>query len=77
MVNRMPGPNQTKFFSRCGMGACQGRICGLGVTSILARELGATPEAIGAYRIRSPLKPVPLVAIGQLDPENNWKSRND
>jgi octopine oxidase subunit A len=71
------GPNQTKFFSRCGMGPCQGRICGLGVTSILARELGATPEAIGAYRIRSPLKPVPLAAIGQLDPENNWKSRND
>jgi len=61
------GPNQTKFFSRCGMGPCQGRICGLSVTSILARELDTTPEAVGAYRIRSPLKPVPLAAIGQLD----------
>ena len=62
------GPNQTKFFSRCGMGPCQGRICGLGVTSILARELGAAPETVGAYRIRSPLKPVPLAAIGQIEP---------
>jgi NADPH-dependent 2,4-dienoyl-CoA reductase/sulfur reductase-like enzyme len=58
------GPNQTKFFSRCGMGPCQGRICGLGVTGILARELSMTPAAVGAYRIRSPLKPVPLAAIG-------------
>ena len=60
------GPNQTKFFSRCGMGPCQGRLCGLAVTGILARELGVAPEAVGAYRIRSPLKPVPLAAIGQL-----------
>ena len=61
------GPNQTKFFSRCGMGPCQGRMCGLAVAGILARELGASPEAVGAYRVRSPLKPVPLAAIAQLD----------
>jgi NADPH-dependent 2,4-dienoyl-CoA reductase/sulfur reductase-like enzyme len=66
------GPNQTKFFSRCGMGPCQGRMCGLGVTCILSRELGATPETVGAYRIRSPLKPVPLAAIGQIDPKNKF-----
>ena len=69
------GPNQTKFFSRCGMGPCQGRICGLGVTSILARELGTTPETVGAYRIRAPLKPVPLAAIGQLDPAKMESSK--
>lgn len=61
------GPNQTKFFSRCGMGPCQGRVCGLAVAGVLARELGTSPEAVGAYRVRSPLKPVPLAAIGQLD----------
>lgn len=60
------GPNQTKFFSRCGMGPCQGRICGLGVTGILARELNTTPADVGAYRVRAPLKPVPLAAIGNL-----------
>ena len=61
------GPNQTKFFSRCGMGPCQGRICGLAVAGILARELATSPEAVGAYRVRSPLKPVPLAAIAQLE----------
>lgn len=62
------GPNQTKFFSRCGMGPCQGRICGLGVTGILARELGRSPEEVGAYSIRAPLKPVPLAALAQIQP---------
>ncbi|MFC5393987.1 FAD-dependent oxidoreductase [Bosea vestrisii] len=60
------GPNQTKFFSRCGMGPCQGRICGLSVTGILTRELSTTPATVGAYRIRSPLKPVPLATIGNI-----------
>lgn len=62
------GPNQTKFFSRCGMGPCQGRICGLPVTGILARELRVSPAEVGAYRIRAPLKPVPLSAIAKLGP---------
>lgn len=57
------GPNQTKLFSRCGMGPCQGRMCGLSVTGILARELSSTPASVGAYRVRSPIKPVPLGAI--------------
>ena len=59
------GPNQTKFFSRCGMGPCQGRVCGLAVTAILARELGKTPDLVGAFRIRSPLKPIPLAALAR------------
>jgi len=60
------GPNQTKFFSRCGMGPCQGRMCGIAVTQILAAELGTPPEQVGAYRIRPPLKPVPIAAIATL-----------
>ena len=60
------GPNQTKFFSRCGMGPCQGRVCGTVVTQILAASLGRTPDAVGAYRIRAPLKPVPLSALAGL-----------
>ncbi|MGX5733829.1 FAD-dependent oxidoreductase [Bosea thiooxidans] len=63
------GPNQTKFFSRCGMGPCQGRICGLSVAGILARELRTTPATVGAYRVRSPLKPVPLATIGNIASE--------
>jgi NADPH-dependent 2,4-dienoyl-CoA reductase/sulfur reductase-like enzyme len=61
------GPNQTKFFSRCGMGPCQGRVCGLAVTGILARERNEPHQAIGAYRIRAPLKPIPLSAIANLE----------
>jgi NADPH-dependent 2,4-dienoyl-CoA reductase/sulfur reductase-like enzyme len=60
------GPNQTKFFSRCGMGPCQGRMCGIVVTQILASELGRSPTEIGAYHIRAPLKPVPLASIAAL-----------
>lgn len=60
------GPNQAKFFSRCGMGPCQGRMCGLAVTQIIAHELGKTPEQTGAYHIRSPLKPVPLASLAAL-----------
>lgn len=61
------GPNQTKFFSRCGMGPCQGRVCGNVVTQLLASELGKTPDEVGAYRIRAPIKPVPLGALVDLD----------
>jgi NADPH-dependent 2,4-dienoyl-CoA reductase/sulfur reductase-like enzyme len=60
------GPNQTKFFSRCGMGPCQGRICGITVTQILAKALDQPPGQVGAYRIRAPLKPVPLGSIAAL-----------
>jgi len=60
------GPNQTKFFTRCGMGPCQGRMCGLTVTHVLAKALGKRPDEVGAYRIRAPLKPVPLASIAAL-----------
>lgn len=60
------GPNQTKFFSRCGMGPCQGRVCGSVVTQVLAAELGMKPNDVGAYRIRAPLKPIPVKALTSL-----------
>lgn len=69
------GPNQTKFLSRCGMGPCQGRICGNVVTQVLAETLGRSPEQVGAYRIRSPLKPVPLASIANLHIESNPATR--
>ncbi|MBP8308644.1 MAG: FAD-dependent oxidoreductase [Burkholderiaceae bacterium] len=61
------GPNQTKFFSRCGMGPCQGRQCALVVTQVLAQALGRPPGEVGSYRIRAPLKPVPLSALAALN----------
>jgi len=54
------GPNQTKFFSRCGMGRCQGRMCGDSVSHLLADAHGLSVETVGYYRLRPPLFPLPL-----------------
>lgn len=61
------GPNQTKAFGRVGMGPCQGRYCGLGVTEILSAFHGQTQSRTGGYRIRPPLKPVTLQEIAAMD----------
>ena len=62
-----PGPNQAKAFLRAGMGPCQGRMCGLTVTEILADAHGKQPDAIGYYRIRPPIKPVTVGELAALD----------
>jgi NADPH-dependent 2,4-dienoyl-CoA reductase/sulfur reductase-like enzyme len=54
------GPNQAKTFLRAGMGPCQGRLCGLTVTEIMAAAAGQSPAAIGYYRLRNPAKPLTL-----------------
>ena len=60
------GPNQLKSFTRCGMGPCQGRMCGLTVTQVLAAELDRTPAAVGYYRLRQPIKPIGLAELAAL-----------
>jgi NADPH-dependent 2,4-dienoyl-CoA reductase/sulfur reductase-like enzyme len=62
-----PGPNQAKSYLRCGMGPCQGRLCGPTVTTIIAAELGRPHDEIGYYRIRPPLKPLTLGELAALD----------
>jgi hypothetical protein len=54
------GPNQAKSFGRCGMGPCQGRLCGLTVTEVIAEARKVEPETVGYYRIRPPIKPLTL-----------------
>jgi len=54
------GPNQAKSFGRCGMGPCQGRLCGLTVTEVIADALKVSPATVGYYRIRPPIKPLTL-----------------
>lgn len=61
------GPNQTKAFGRPGMGPCQGRYCGLTVTSLLAKETGQDMDQTGYFRIRPPLKPVTLGELAAMD----------
>ncbi|APR39169.1 FAD/NAD(P)-dependent oxidoreductase [Paraburkholderia sp. SOS3] len=54
------GPNQAKSFGRCGMGPCQGRLCGLTVTEVIADARQVSPDEVGYYRIRPPIKPITL-----------------
>ncbi|MCM2474519.1 FAD-dependent oxidoreductase [Rhizobium sp. CG5] len=54
------GPSQAKVFTRCGMGACQGRVCGPIVSQLIASETGRPIGDVGQYNIRYPLKPVTL-----------------
>ena len=69
------GPNQMKAFLRCGMGACQGRLCGLTVTELIAHARGVAPQATGYYRIRPPVKPITVAELAQL-PKNESALRS-
>lgn len=60
------GPNQVKAFTRCGMGPCQGRMCGLPAAEIVARERGVSMEATGTFNVRPPLKPLSLQELAAL-----------
>ncbi len=60
------GPASLKTFSRCGMGPCQGRQCGLTVTEALAATLDRTPTEIGHFRPRPPVRPIPLGALATI-----------
>lgn len=60
------GPNQLKAFLRCGMGPCQGRLCGITVGELLARENGMATHEVGYYTLRFPTKPLSLAEIAAL-----------
>ena len=60
------GPNQLKAFVRCGMGRCQGRMCGLVATEVIAAARGVHPRDVGYYRLRFPAKPVTLGELASL-----------
>lgn len=60
------GPNQVKAFTRCGMGPCQGRMCGLTLTEMVAERRGISPAQAGSLTARSPAKPVPLADVAAL-----------
>lgn len=60
------GPNQLKSFLRCGMGPCQGRLCGTTVTEVIADARGVKPSEVGHYRLRPPVKPITLAELAAL-----------
>ncbi|MBM3601532.1 MAG: FAD-binding protein [Alphaproteobacteria bacterium] len=61
------GPNQTKSFTRAGMGPCQGRMCGLTVAEVIADRLDRPMAEVGYYRIRPPIKPLTVGELAGLE----------
>ncbi len=48
---------------RVGQGPCQGRTCGPILARLIAAETGTALPAAGQFRVRPPVKPVPLAAL--------------
>jgi NADPH-dependent 2,4-dienoyl-CoA reductase/sulfur reductase-like enzyme len=61
------GPNQMKAFTRCGMGPCQGRMCGLSAAEIMARARNVSAGDVGVFNVRPPLKPVSIGELATLE----------
>lgn len=59
-------PNAVKSALRCGMGPCQGRSCGTMVSELVAQVKNCSPQESGYFRIRPPIKAVPLVELASL-----------
>lgn len=59
--------NRLKALTRCGMGRCQGRLCGGPAAEILAAATGRPVETVGRLRAQPPLKPL-APAVPAADP---------
>lgn len=54
--------NQVKAWTRCGMGPCQGRMCGEAAAELVAAGAGGRERA-GQWTARPPIYPVPMEAL--------------
>ena len=52
--------NRLKALTRVGMGRCQGRMCGVAATEILAQASGLPVSQVGRLRGQTPIKPIPI-----------------
>jgi NADPH-dependent 2,4-dienoyl-CoA reductase/sulfur reductase-like enzyme len=55
-----------KMWTRCGMGPCQGRICGAPLADALEQAAGLDPAAVGRNEARIPLRPVPVEVVAEV-----------
>jgi NADPH-dependent 2,4-dienoyl-CoA reductase/sulfur reductase-like enzyme len=64
--------NEVKSITRCGMGDCQGRVCGHLLAHFLARATGRSVAKVGLPTSRPPIQPIPISALAgertDLDP---------
>jgi NADPH-dependent 2,4-dienoyl-CoA reductase/sulfur reductase-like enzyme len=61
--------NFIKGITRCGMGYCQGRICGSIVEELTARAVGCPPGGVDHFHVRPPLKPVRVQELADMSLE--------
>ncbi|MCG8619641.1 MAG: FAD-dependent oxidoreductase [Desulfobacterales bacterium] len=59
--------NEVKIITRCGMGPCQGRMCGPALAEIVGDYLSLEPDLTGLLTVRPPLKPIPLAEVAAMD----------
>lgn len=55
--------NEVKVVTRCGMGACQGRMCAHLLAHVVARETSRSVLEVGLLQPRPPVYPVPVEAF--------------
>lgn len=70
------GPNQAKAFLRCGMGPCQGRVCGPIVGAVIARARGVPIAEVGTFRPRAPYKPITIGTLAGVEVGPNQIANN-
>lgn len=70
-VQALSDPRQARLITRCGMGACQGRICGAAL-----RELGVHADDVSPAATRPPLFPSRLAALADLSFHELQQGRN-
>lgn len=69
--------NEVKILTRCGMGPCQGRMCGPALAEIVAAEAKTDVERVGALTVRPPLKPIPLAEVAEMELEMSSQEQAD
>ncbi len=52
--------NEVKRHTRCGMGLCQGRMCGQALAELTASGHSSTPKTVGTLQVRQPFRPVTM-----------------
>ncbi|WP_063842888.1 FAD-dependent oxidoreductase [Sphaerimonospora mesophila] len=56
--------NAAKLLTRCGMGPCQGRYCGVTLAHLVAEHTGRPVEETGVFTARVPVKPLSVGELG-------------
>ncbi len=67
-------PNEIKALTRCGMGHCQGRMCGVALAEIVAAELKVEPDTLQPLSIRAPVRNLLLSELAEVDLMENQDS---